>query len=479
MTAPPLRQEPHNLEAEQALLGAILINNEAYERVAGFLEPDHFRDPLHQEIFMTAGKMIAAGKLATPITLRTFFESAGTMDATTTAVAYLGKLATNAVTVLNARDYAQTIYDLAIRRNLILIGEDMVNAAYDAPVDFPPKEQIEEAEMRLFSLAEKGSQGGAEVSAAALMAATFKGIEQAYENRDNPIGLSTGSKDLDGKMGRLKPSDFIVLAGATSMGKTSLLMNILHKQTEPFHLFSQEMSREQVGMQLLAIETGISMERQEKGDLGEAEWRRLLEARAEIEKRPFKVDDSSGLSIAQVATRARRVKRKLGTKLIGVDYLQLMTGGSKRAENRTAEVTEITRGLKALAKELNVPVLALAQLSRAVDGREDKRPKLPDLRESGSIEQDADLVLFVFREEYYLERERQPEEKLQALLRDPEKRDKWLKWMADVERAKGKAEVIIAKRRRGPIGSVLLQFEEALTRFSDLAPTNSYARARQ
>jgi replicative DNA helicase len=210
---PPQRQAPHNLEAEQALLGAILINNDALDRVSDLLQPDHFYDPLHQQIFETAAKLIASGKQATPITLKTFFEHAERINAITTVPQYLGRLVTNAATIINARDYAQTVYDLAIRRHLILIGEDMVNAAYDSPVDFPPRQQIEEAEARLFSLAETGSQGGTEVSAAEMMAATFAGIEQAYKNRDKPTGLSTGSKGLDRKMGRLKPSDLIILAG--------------------------------------------------------------------------------------------------------------------------------------------------------------------------------------------------------------------------------------------------------------------------
>ena len=485
----PFRAAPHNLEAEQALLGAILVNNEAHDRVSGFLEPHHFYDPLHQQIYETAAKLIAAGKQATPITLKTFFESAEPIDATLSVPQYLGRLAANAATIINARDYGRTIYDLATRRQLIIVGEDMVNAAYDSPVDFPPKEQIEEAETRLFSLAETGKYGQGFATFSSALTTAIEMANNAYQREGGLSGIATSLKALDGKMGGLQSSDLIILAGRPSMGKTELVTNIAFNiarararslrdrpeldPTDPSHdgavvgFFSLEMSAEQLATRIMSEQAGIPSEKIRRGMIDEVEFKRLVEASQEMASLPLFIDQTGGISIAQLAARARKLKRQQGLGLIIVDYLQLLTGSSKRSsENRVQEVSQITTSMKALAKELNVPIIALSQLSRAVENREDKRPQLADLRESGSIEQDADVVMFVYREEYYVERTKPAEGTAE-----------FQEWMAKMQLVSGKAEVIIGKQRHGPVGTVNLQFEASVTRFADLAQ-DSYLPAR-
>jgi replicative DNA helicase len=476
----PLRAAPHNIEAEQALLGAILVNNAAHDRVSDFLETSHFYDPLHQRIYETAAKLIASGKQATPITLKSFFTNLEPIDATLTVPQYLGRLAANAATIINAREYGRTIHDLATRRQLILIGEDMANAAYDSPVDFPPKEQIEEAETRLYALAEIDRYGHGFQTFNAALTNAVEMANNAYQRDGGLSGIATRFAAIDAKMGGLQASDLIILAGRPSMGKTSLATNIAFNVArarfqslgqrsdlapeDPSHdggvvgFFSLEMSAEQLATRILSEQAGIPSEKIRRGMIGEGEFKRLVTASQEMAAIPLFIDQTGGLSIAQLAARARRLKRQHGLGLLIVDYLQLMTGTSRRSDNRVQEVTEITTGLKALAKELNVPILALSQLSRAVENREDKRPQLADLRESGSIEQDADIVMFVYREEYYLERLKPPEGTLE-----------FQDWMAKMQLVSGRAEVIIGKQRHGPIGTVALQFDGSVTRFSDLA----------
>jgi replicative DNA helicase len=476
----PLRSAPHNLEAEQALLGAILINNDAIERVTDFLEAQHFFDPLHQQIYETAAKLIASGKQATPITLKTFFANAEPIDAGLTVPQYLAQLAANAATIINARDYGRIIHDLAIRRALILIGEDVVNAAYDAPVDFPPREQIEEAETRLFALAETGKYGEGFLTFHNALTDAIEMAGNAYKRDGNLSGIATRFAGLDNKMGGLQASDLIILAGRPSMGKTALATNIAFNvartrlrslkenagldPTDASHdgavvgFFSLEMSAEQLATRILSEQTGISSEKIRRGMITEAEFKQLVSVSQEMASIPLFIDQSGGLSIAQLAARARKLKRQQGVGLLIVDYLQLMTAPAGRTDNRVQEVSQITTGLKALAKELDVPVIALSQLSRAVENREDKRPQLADLRESGSIEQDADVVLFVYREEYYVER-----------IKPSEGTSEFQEWQAKMSLINGKAEVIIGKQRHGPIGTVHLQFDGSVTRFSDLA----------
>ena len=485
----PFRAAPYNLEAEQALIGAILVNNEAHDRVSGFLEPHHFFDPLHQQIYETAAKLIAVGKQVTPITLKTFFENAEPIGSGLSVPAYLGQLATNATTIINVRDYGRTIYDLSVRRGLITIGEDMANAAYDSPVDFPPKEQIEEAETRLFKLAETGKYGQGFATFHSALTTAIEMAGNAYQRDGGLSGISTGFRGLDNKLGGLQPSDLIILAGRPSMGKSSLATNIAFhvakarvrslqekphlKPDDPSHdgavvgLFSLEMSAEQLATRILSEQAEIPSEKIRRGMIDEAEFKRLVKASEEMATLPLFIDQTGGLSVAQLAARARKLRRQQHLGLIIVDYLQLLTGSVRRAsEGRVQEVSEITTSLKALAKELNVPVVALSQLSRAVENREDKRPQLADLRESGSIEQDADVVMFVFREEYYVERTKPAEG-------TPE----FQTWMVKMQAVSGKAEVIVGKQRHGPVGTVDLQFEGAFTRFSDLAQ-DAYMPAR-
>ena len=469
-----VRNAPHNLEAEQALLGAILVNNESMDRVTGFLEPVHFYDPLHGAIYETAGKLIQMGKQATPITLRTFFENSEPLGEITVPQ-YLGRLAAGATTIINARDYGHTIYDLAIRRQLILIGEEMVNTAYDSPVDNPPKEQIEEAEQRLFEIAEKGKYGSGFAAFSTALVTALDMANNAYLRDGGLSGISTGLRDLDQKMGGLQSSDLIVLAGRPSMGKTALATNIAFNIAKAYKserqsdgslkvldgavvgFFSLEMSAEQLATRILAEQAEVPSENIRRGKITEDDFRRLKSASAQLSTLPLFIDQTGGITMAQLAARARKLKRQHNVGLLVVDYLQLISGSGKRSsDSRVQEVTEITTGLKALAKELAVPIVALSQLSRQVETREDKRPQLSDLRESGSIEQDADVV----REEYYVQRSEPA----------PNKPEEYAKWQAEMERVHGTAEVIIGKQRHGPTGTVRLQFQSSITRFGDLAP---------
>ncbi|MDF1776078.1 MAG: replicative DNA helicase [Rhizobiaceae bacterium] len=482
------RETPGNIEAEQALLGAILVNNDAYYRVSDFLKPGHLHEPLHRKIFEVAGDIIRMGKTANPITIKTFLpadEKVGDM----TVAQYLARLAAEAVTIINAEDYGRAVYDLALRRSLITIGEDMVNIAYDAPLDMPPQNQIEDAERRLFELAETGRYDGGFQSFNDAVALAIDMAGAAYQRDGGLSGTSTGIKTLDAKMGGLQSSDLIILAGRPGMGKTSLATNIAYNIAKAYRpevqadgstkavnggvvgFYSLEMSSEQLATRIISEQTEISSSKIRRGEITEADFELLVGCSQEMQKVPFYIDQTGGISIAQLSARARRLKRQRGLDLLVVDYVQLMTGSKKAGENRVQEITEITTGLKALGKELQVPILALSQLSRQVENREDKRPQLSDLRESGSIEQDADVVLFVFREEYYInntEPRRSPEEVAADI-----KTEEYLRWEEQMARVKGLADVIIAKQRHGPTGTVTLGFTAEYTRFADLAD-NSY-----
>jgi replicative DNA helicase len=470
---PVFREAPHNIEAEQALLGAILVNNEALDRVSNFLKTNHFFDPLHGRIYETAAKLIMGGKRATPITLKTFFQ-ADEPVADLTVPQYLGRLAANATTIINAEDYGRTVYDLAVRRLLIDIGEEMVNTAYDSPIDAPPAAQIEGAEQQLYELAETGKYGAGFEPFSSALTDAIDMAANAYRRDGGLSGIATGFADLDQRMGGLQASDLIIIAGRPSMGKTALATNVAYHvakayaaNTDPdappdgavVGFFSLEMSAEQLATRIISEQSQIPSERIRRGRIDSDEFDRIVEVSQELQNLPLFIDQTGGLTVAQLAARARRLKRQRGLGFIVVDYLQLLSGSSRRAqEGRVQEVSEITTGLKALAKELHVPILALSQLSRQVEQREDKRPQLADLRESGSIEQDADVVMFVFREEYYLERS-QPRENT----------DEHRQWQQDMEAVTGKADVIIGKQRHGPTGTVTLQFTPEFTRFSNLA----------
>ena len=475
--SPPFRSAPHNIEAEQALLGAILVNNEAFYRVSDFLNPEHFFEPIHQKIYQLSRDLVRAGKIATPVTLKTFLD--GNVDIGGMTVSqYLARLAAEATTIINAEDYGRTIYDLAIRRALIIVGEDLVNVAFDAPVDQSPAAQIEEAERRLYELAETGRYDGGFQRFAQALTSAVDMAAHAYQRDGKLSGIATGLDDLDRMMGGLQPSDLLILAGRPGMGKSSLATNVGYNIAKAWRgevradghtitsnggivgFFSLEMSAEQLATRIISEQTGIPSNQIRRGGISEADFERIKDYSVELQHLPFFVDETGGLSVAQLAARARRLKRQRGLDLLIIDYLQLLTGSTKRSsENRVQEITEITTKLKALAKELNVPILALSQLSRQVESRDDKRPQLSDLRESGSIEQDADVVMFIFREEYYHQM-RKPLET---------NREKFAEWLAEGEKVHGKAELIIGKQRHGPTGTVELQFEGAVTRFSSLA----------
>jgi replicative DNA helicase len=474
------RTAPQNVEAEQALLGAILVNNEAFYRVSDFLEPQHFFEPLHRVIYEVAAQLIRANKVANPVTIKTFLPADLAVGDINLAQ-YLARLAAEATTIINAEDYGRSVYDLAIRRALIGIGEDMVNVAYEAPVDQTPSAQIEDTEKRLFDLAEKGRYGSGFESFDHALATAIDMASNAYTRDGHLSGMATGLTDLDRLMGGLQHSDLVIVAGRPGMGKTALATNVAFNvartwagEVQPdgsmktvnggiVGFFSLEMSSEQLATRIIAEQAGVSSANIRRGRIDEREFERIVEAAREMQRIPLYIDQTGGLTIAQLAARARRLKRQRGLDLVVVDYIQLLQGSSRRgSDNRVQEVTEITNNLKALAKELNVPILALSQLSRQVENRDDKRPQLADLRESGSIEQDADVVLFVFREEYYL-KNKEPKPGT----------TEYLEWQDQMSSVHGVAEIIIGKQRHGPTGTVRVHFEDMLTRFSNLASEES------
>ena len=468
------RVAPNNVDAEQALLGAILVNNDAYYRVSDFLEPGHFFVDVHRRIYEVATTLIKAGKLATPITLKTFLADQDIEGLSLPQ--YLARLAAEATTVINAEDYGRTIYDLAIRRQLITLGEDMVNVAYDAPVETSPRDQIEEAERRLYELAETGRYDGGFQRFSDALTQAIDMAAAAYKREGKLSGIATGLTDLDRMLGGLQPSDLVILAARPAMGKTSLATNIAFNIADAYRgekqpdgsvktvnggivgFFSLEMSSEQLATRIIAEQAGVPSYKIRRGDMREDDFYKITEAARKMQTIPFYIDQTGGLSIAQLAARARRLKRQRGLDMLVVDYLQLLSGSTKKGENRVQELTEITTGMNALAKELNVPILALSQLSRQVESRDDKRPQLSDLRESGSIEQDADVVMFIYREEYYL-KNKEPKPGT----------EEYFKWQTEMDQVHGKAEIIIGKQRHGPTGTVQLAFQADVTRFANLA----------
>ncbi|MGI3165816.1 replicative DNA helicase [Pseudooceanicola sp. 200-1SW] len=463
---------PHSVEAEQQLLGAILTNNDVYDRVAQIINATHFYDPVHARIYEIAAARIAKNQLASPVTLKAFLgDDEGLKELG--GPAYLAKLAGAAVSSYAVRDYAQMIYDLAIRRELIRLGRDISDGAAKVDVDNDPKEQIVQAEQKLYKLSEQGTSESGFVSFLKAVTDAVNVANAAYQREGGLAGVSTGLIDMDRKLGGLHPSDLLILAGRPSMGKTSLATNIAFNVAKAYKrgqrhdgtigaveggvvgFYSLEMSAEQLAARILSEAAEVPSEQIRKGDMTEEEFRRFVEAAKSLEACPLYIDDTPALPIAQLAARARRLKRTHGLDLLIIDYLQLCRG---TADNRVQEIAEISMGMKAIAKELNIPVIALSQLSRTVESRDDKRPQLSDLRESGSIEQDADVVMFVFREEYYVEREKPSDDRL----------DEMAAWQERMERLHGKAEVIIGKQRHGPIGTVELSFEGRFTRFGNL-----------
>ncbi|MEA1942102.1 MAG: replicative DNA helicase [Pseudomonadota bacterium] len=465
---------PHNLDAEQAFLGALLYDNEMYHRVADWLKPGHFYDPVHGRIYETAADLIGRGSLADAVVLKTQFDrDDGLREIGGTT--YLAVLMEGAVTGNAAVEYAKIIYELALRRELIRIGNDLSNAA-GADAEVEARALIQEIEQQLYNLAEEGSASRGFVSFKQALAESVETAAAAYERDGGLSGISSGLKALDEKLGGLHPSDLIILAGRPSMGKTALATNIAFDVARNYAFeelpdgsrkttsggvvgfYSLEMSAEQLATRLIADYTGIPGYMIRQGTIDATQYEEIRDACLEIQGLPLYIDDTGGLPISALAARARRLKRTHGLDLIVVDYLQLVTSSKTRAgDSRVQEVSEVTQNLKALAKELGVPVIALSQLSRQVESRDDKKPQLSDLRESGSIEQDADVVLFVYREAYYKEREKPRED-------TPE----YLAWEEEFRRIEKLAEVIIGKQRHGAIGTAKLSFDGARTKFSDL-----------
>lgn len=473
------RVPPHNFEAEMALLGALLANNRAFDRVSDFLQVEHFADARHGRIFGAIRKLVEMGQVADPITLKNLFESDGSLDEIGGAD-YLARLAASVVTIVNAGDYGRTVFDRHLRRALIEVGTDIVNEAYNIDLDLDPSAQIEQAEQQLYTLATAGETQVDFSPFTAVLAKALDQAEAAHKQDGRSVGIKTGFKDLDMLLGGLQPSELVILASRPSMGKTALGTNIAFNAAKAYReerdesgrpvrqdgavvgFFSLEMSAEELATRILAEQSGVSSHRIRRGEVSGDDFSRFVQVSQELNYLPFYIDDSADLSIAALRSRSRRLHRQHGLSLIIVDYVQLLRPApGQRPENRVQELTEITRSLKALAKDLNLPVLALAQLSRKVEEREDKRPQLADLRESGSIEQDSDVVMFLYREQYYLERQE-----------PPPNTDKWTKWSENMERAYNKADLIVAKQRHGPIGGVKLHFEPELTRFSDLAQSH-------
>ena len=470
-----LRLPPQNIEAEQALLGALLSNNKAFERVSEFLAPDHFVDPIHARIFSAIRRRVENNALADVVTLKGEFEHSGVLEEVG-GTTYLVQLVSATVGIINAGEYGRLIHDCWIRRQLIDVGETVVNRAFGAEPELEGSGQIEAAEQQLFDLATGGANEGGAITFDRALALAVEAAAKAKAHGGGVSGLPSGLRDVDARLGGLHGSDLLILAGRPGMGKTALATNIAFNIAKAYAseklpdgttkrldggivgFFSLEMSSEQLATRVIAEQSGVASYKIRRGEIREDEFNKIADAAREMERIPFYIDQTGGISIAQLTARARRLKRQKGLDILVVDYLQLLSGSAKKGENRVQELTEITTGLKALAKELAVPIIALSQLSRQVEQRDDKRPQLSDLRESGSIEQDADVVLFVYREEYYMKNK---EPKIGT--------EEYFKWQTEMEQVHGRAEVIIGKQRHGPTGTVALQFEAEITRFTDLA----------
>lgn len=470
---------PQNIEAEQALIGAILINNKIFEKISEFLKDYHFADSIHGKIYTVCSKLINRGHVADPITLKDYFSQSGELEEIG-GHKYLFELTEKSSPAINAEYYGQIIQDKFIRRQLIDVGYEVVNDACVDDLDSNAFDQIEAAEKHLFEIANESETGSGPQDFATALTASLENIEMAYQKDGNISGVSTGLTDLDGKLGGLNKSDLLILAGRPAMGKTALATNIAFNVADILSkdetakpkdkgvaFFSLEMSADQLATRILSTQTQIGSHKMRTGNLEATEFTRLAAAVRELEQVPLYIDDTPGLTVSAIRTRCRRLKRNKGLGCVIIDYIQLIegSGSSRSSGNRVQEVSEISRGLKMLAKELQVPVIALSQLSRSVESRDDKRPMLSDLRESGSIEQDADIVMFVYRESYYLKNsEPQPKpsegpDKYQQRLEDWEKRWREKEFVG---------EVIIEKQRHGPTGAVELYFNGEFTEFSNL-----------
>ena len=468
---------PMNLEAEQAILGAILASNKIFEQVAEFLRAEHFADPTHGRIYAAIHRMIERGQLANAVTLKPYFISDEGLQAVGGAE-YLARLEASVISFSGAEDYGRAVFDCFLRRELIDIGTEVVSSAGNPNLEEGANQQIENAEQKLFNLASRGLAQGGFIPFVESLKQAIQTAEAAFKREGHLTGVTTGFRDLDRLIGGLHKSDLVIIAARPSMGKTALTTNMAFQAARAYlrsngkeggrtAFFSLEMSAEQLALRILSEQAEIPSEKIRRGELSERDFNRFVELTQELQRLPLYIDESPGLTVMGLRTRARRLARQKGLDLIMVDYLQLMQGGgSKKSEaNRVQEISEITRGLKMLAKELQVPIIALSQLSRKVEDRDDKKPQLADLRESGSIEQDADMVMFIYREEYYL---RRGEPGRHATESDDQYNERYIAWQQRLEKIYNIAEIIVAKQRHGPIGSVKLFFDGQFSRFSDL-----------
>jgi len=469
-STPISREAPMNLGAEQALLGAIISNNLALEKVENFLEPEHFSSKINGLIFKTLKKLISNDQVADLNTLKIFLENDDDFI-DNGGMSYLLKISENSISIINSKQYGELIYDLFIRRKLINLGTNLINESYENFEEQDSNEIIENIESNLFNLTNEGETQKGPKQFDNILEDTIEYAEKAFKKSEDVVGLKTGLNDFDKKIGGLHRSDLIIVAGRPSMGKTAFATNIASnicnnkKSTKKTNVlfFSLEMSSEQLATRILSEISKISSEGIRTGNLSKNEFEKLIKSSENLKDLSLFIDDSPALTISSIRTRSRRLKRKQGLDLIIIDYLQLLSGESRNLnDNRVKEISDITRGLKAIAKELNIPIVALSQLSRKVEDREEKRPQLADLRESGSIEQDADLVVFLYREEYYL-----------ARTEPPEGTEKHIMWTSKMEKVHNIAEAIVAKHRHGPISRVKLHFSAANTKFSDLADTQT------
>ena len=457
------KELPNNIEAEQAVIGSILVTNEIFDEINSIVSNINFYDPMHQKIFSAIENLIYKGMLANPITLKNFFEDS---KDDLNIPEYLVKITKFSTSSRQAREYSKIIYDMFVRRELIKISENTIDDAKLNDLNTSGQNIIEKSEKELFKLAEKGSFNSAIIKFDEAVRQTIEMASAAYKNEEGIVGVPTGLRDLDDRLGGLHPSDLVIIAGRPGMGKTALATNIAFNAAQKIHLngkkgsiafFSLEMSSEQLSTRILAEQSRIKSNDIRRGKISDDQFDKFIETSKNISELPLWIDETPALSIAAMSNRARRIKRLHGLDMIVVDYIQLMRASLSNKDGRVQEISEITQGLKAMAKELSIPVLALSQLSRAVEQRDDKKPQLSDLRESGSIEQDADVVMFVYRESYYLK----SKEPRPATVEHAE-------WQAKMNEVSHLAELIIGKQRHGPTGNLTLEFEEMFTKFKDL-----------
>ncbi len=470
------KEMPHNIEAEQGILGAILLNNEIFYDISEMVSIEHFYEPIHKLVFDVIGKLISKGQIATPITLKSYFEVEKSLE-DIGGSSYLVRLANSAVSLDYAKNYAQIIYELSVRRGLYDLGGKVQHDAIQSQIETKPEELIEDAEKQLYHIAEKGTNQNNVQTFKSSLEEAIELAKKAFEKDSTVVGISSDFIDLDSKLGGFHPSDLIIIAGRPSMGKTSLATNIAFNIAKNAHdskdssesvlFFSLEMSSEQLARRILSEQARISSNDIRRGNLSEHDLDSLVTVSKEILEIPLFIDDTPAINIGTLSSRARRLKRKNGLGVIIVDYLQLLRPSKvSRNESRVLEISEITQGLKALAKELNIPIIALSQLSRQVEQREDKKPQLSDLRESGSIEQDSDVVMFIFREEYYLEKNAPSPGTAE-----------FIEWQQKMDEVHGQADLLIMKQRHGPTGNIKLNFEANFTRFGNFISkdhSNSY-----